>query len=363
MSAKSVKIQLILENGAVFYGNAFGYVKETVGEVVFNTGVVGYQEILTDPTYAGKIVCMTYPLIGNYGINLEDMESKGTKIAGLIVRGKCDYPNNWRMEMDLDGYLKQNKVLGMEGIDTRALTRILRDSGTMKGIITARVDSLTPSQISQKFSTYSGKNIVEEVTTKEKYIIDGRGLHLAVIDMGIKNSMLKAFQKRGCKLSVFPAFASAEEILESNPDGIFISNGPGDPKNIPSIIETVKGLIGKKPVVGVCTGHQIIAIALGCTVDKMKFGHHGGNHSVKNMDTGRCYITSQGHEFVVTKCTEDVEANWINVNDKTIEGIRHKALPVASVQFHPESCPGPVDTDFIFDNFLKIIEEGRKNHA
>ena len=363
MSSKSVKVQLILENGAVFYGNAFGYIKEAVGEVVFNTGVVGYQEILTDPTYAGKIVCMTYPLIGNYGINLEDMESEKPRLAGFIVRGKCDYPNNWRMEMDLDGYLKQNKILGMEGIDTRALTRILRDNGTMKGIITIRVDALTPSQVSQKFSTYSSRNIIEEVTTKEKYVIDGRGQHLAVIDVGIKNSILEALKKRGCKLSVYPAFASAEEILESGADGIFISNGPGDPQNIPSIIETVKELIGKKPIVGVCTGHQIISIALGCTVEKMTFGHHGGNHSVKYMDTGRCYATSQNHEFVVTKCADDVEATWINVNDGSIEGIRHKILPMVGVQFHPASCPGPNDTDFIFDSFLKIVEEGRKKHA
>ena len=363
MGAKSVKVQLILENGAVFYGNAFGYVKETVGEVVFNTGLTGYQEAITDPSYAGQIVCMTYPLVGNYGINLEDMESEKPRLAGFIVRGKCDYPNNWRTEMDLDGYLKQNKIMGMEGIDTRALTRILRDTGTMKGIITARVDALTPSQISQKFSTYSNKNVIEEVTAKEKYVIDGKGLHLAVMDMGIKTNMLKSFQKRGCKLSVYPAFSSAEEILASNPDGIFISNGPGDPKNIPSIVETVKSLIGKKPVVGICMGHQLLSIALGCTIERMKFGHHGGNHPVKYIDTGRCYITSQNHEFVVTKCTEDVEANWINVNDGTIEGIRHKTLPVASVQFHPEACPGPVDTDFIFDIFIKIIEEGRKNNA
>ena len=230
----------------VFEGKAFGYLKETVGEVVFNTGMTGYQEILTDPSYYGQMVVMTYPLIGNYGINLEDMESHKSHVRALIVREKCDFPNNFRCELTLDGYLKSQKVIGLEGIDTRALTKVLRDHGTMRAIIAVR--ELTPSQIKLKIDAFNNQMAVSEVTTPEKYVIDGKQTHVAVIDCGIKANILRSFEQRGCKLSVFPADATAEEILAVNPDGIFISNGPADPKDVPDTVATVKALIGQKPM-------------------------------------------------------------------------------------------------------------------
>lgn len=355
---KTVKAELILENGMKFKGSAFGYIKEAVGEVVFTTGMTGYQETLTDPSFAGQIVTMTYPLIGNYGINLDDMESTKPYLKGFVVREKCDMPNNWRCEMELDGFLKQNKVIGIEGIDTRALTRVLRENGTMRGIITTRVDDLTPSQIKQKFDTYTNEFAVKEATISEKYVLNGKGTHLAVLDCGIKQGILRDLQKRGCKLTVFPAFSTAEEILECNPDAIFLGNGPGDPKDIPTVIETVKKLIDTNiPVLGICLGHQLISLALGCNTKRLKFGHHGGNHPVKDVKTGRVYITSQNHNFVVCDLADDVEATFINVNDGSVEGIRHKTKPIYSVQFHPEAAPGPLDTQVLFDRFLKIIEE------
>ncbi|WP_330651634.1 carbamoyl phosphate synthase small subunit [[Clostridium] colinum] len=359
MNKKSIKAKLILENGKVFNGKAFGYIKESVGEVVFTTGMTGYQETLTDPSFAGQIVTMTYPLIGNYGINLEDMESIKPYLKGFVVREKCDLPNNWRCEMELDGFLNQHKIVGIEGIDTRALTRTLRNSGTMRGIITIR-DDLTPSQIKQKFETYTNKNAVKEVTIPEKYVINGRGTHLAVLDCGIKKGILKELEKRGCKLSVFPAFATYDEIMGVNPDAIFLGNGPGDPKDIPTVVEVVKKLIETKiPVLGICLGHQILGLALGCNTKRLKFGHHGGNHPVKDLKTGNVFITSQNHEFVVCDLSDDVEPTFINVNDGSIEGIRHKTKPIYSVQFHPEANPGPLDMQFLFDRFLKIIEEGK----
>ncbi len=359
---KTIKAELILENGVKFKGNAFGYIKETVGEVVFTTGMTGYQETLTDPSFAGQIVTMTYPLIGNYGINLEDMESRKPFLKGFVVREKCDVPNNWRCEMELDGFLKQHKIMGLEGIDTRALTRVLRDNGTMRGIITTRVDDLTPSQIKQKFDTYTNAYAVKETTCEEKYVISGGGTHLAVLDCGIKTGILRDLNKRGCKLSVFPAFTSAEEILSVNPDAIFLGNGPGDPKDIPTVVDTVKALIDSgKPVLGICLGHQLISLALGCNTKRLKFGHHGGNHPVKDLQTGRVYITSQNHEFVVCDLNDQVEATFINVNDGSIEGIKHKTKPIYSVQFHPEASPGPLDTQVLFDRFLKIVEEAKNN--
>lgn len=359
MNKKSIKAKLILENGKVFNGKAFGYIKETVGEVVFTTGMTGYQETLTDPSFAGQIVTMTYPLIGNYGINLEDMESIKPYLKGFVVREKCDLPNNWRCEMELDGFLNQHKIMGIEGIDTRALTRTLRNSGTMRGIITIRED-LTQSQIKQKFDTYTNKSAVKEVTIQEKYTINGNGTHLAVLDCGIKKGILKELEKRGCKLSVFPAFATYEEIMAVSPDAIFLGNGPGDPKDIPTVVEVVKKLIDTKiPVLGICLGHQILGLALGCNTKRLKFGHHGGNHPVKDLKTGNVFITSQNHEFVVCDLSDNVEPTFINVNDGSIEGIKHKTKPIYSVQFHPEANPGPLDMQFLFDRFLKIIEEGK----
>ena len=301
-----MKARLILENGMIFEGNAFGHLKESVGEVVFTTGMTGYQEVLTDPSYYGQIVTMTYPLIGNYGINLEDSESKSPKVKGFIVRENCHFPNNFRCEMQLDDYLKQNKIIGLEGIDTRALTKILRNNGTMKGIIS-----------------------------------------------GIKENIIRNFKKRGCKITVFPMDITAEEVLAVNPDLIFLSNGPGDPEDLTEVIENIKKLVGVKPIVGICLGHQLLALTLGGHTTKLKFGHRGCNHPVKDLERNMVHITSQNHGYVVNELPEDVVATHININDGTIEGMKHTKLPIYSVQFHPEAAAGPEDSEYIFDRFME----------
>lgn len=345
-----MKAKLILENGTVFEGNPFGYLKENVGEVVFTTGMTGYQEVLTDPSYYGQIVTMTYPLIGNYGVNLEDVESSKPQVKGFIVREKCNMPNNFRCELTLDDYLKQNKIIGLEGIDTRALTKILRNNGTMKGIIV--LDDSNLDDVSEKLNSFSNKEAVHIVTTKEKYEIPGEGKHVAIIDYGIKQNIIRCFRKRGCKLTVFPSSASAEEILNVNPDLVFVSNGPGDPQDLEYEIQTIKNIIGNKPIVGICLGHQLLALSLGGNTTKLKFGHRGANHPVKDLETGKVHITSQNHGYVVNSMPEDVEATHININDGTIEGLKHKTMPIYSVQFHPEASAGPKDSEYIFDRFL-----------
>lgn len=345
-----MKAKLILENGMIFEGKSFGYLGESVGEVVFTTGMTGYQEVLTDPSYHGQIVTMTYPLIGNYGINLDDMESSKPQVKGFIVREKCNIPNNFRCEMNLDDYLKQNKVVGIEGIDTRALTKILRNNGTMRGIIT--LDHSELSEVKKEIEAFSNKDAVSNVTTDKIYEIDGEGKHVAIIDYGIKNNILNCFKKRGCKITVFPSNVTAEEVLNINPDLVFLSNGPGDPEDLETEIENIKKIIGKKPIVGICLGHQLLALSLGGSTTKLKFGHRGCNHPVKDLETGRVHITSQNHGYVVNEVPEDVEITHININDGTVEGLKHKTMPVYSVQFHPEASAGPKDSEYIFDRFL-----------
>lgn len=345
-----MKAKLILENGTIFNGTAFGYLKETVGEVVFNTGMTGYEEALTDPSYYGQIVTMTYPLIGNYGINLDDMESDSPKVKGFIVREKCNYPNNFRCELEIDTYLKQNKILGLEGIDTRALTKILRNNGTMKGIIT--LDTFNDDEVKQKLKNFNNKNAVKNVTTKTVHTIEGNGKHVAILDFGIKSNIIKSFVQRGCKVTLLPAYTSSEEILKLDPDLIFLSNGPGDPEDLLEPIKNIKDLVGKKPIVGICLGHQLLALALGGKTEKLKFGHRGCNHPVKDLEENKVHITSQNHGYYVAKVPEDMEITHISLNDQTVEGMKHKKLPIFSVQFHPEACPGPHDSDYIFDKFI-----------
>lgn len=345
-----MKAKLVLENGVVFNGSAFGYLKDSVGEVVFTTGMTGYEEVLTDPSYYGQIVTMTYPLIGNYGINLEDMESESPKVKGFIVREKCDYPNNFRCEMDLDSYLKQNKIIGLEGVDTRALTKILRNNGTMRGIITLEDGEF--EDVKNRIEEFSNNDVVKAVTTKERYVIEGKGKHVAILDLGIKRNIIRNFQNRSCKITVFPMDAKAEEVLKVNPDLIFLSNGPGDPEDLKEVIENIKELIGKKPIVGICLGHQLLTLALGGKTQKLKFGHRGCNHPVKDLEENRVYITSQNHGYVVEELPKGVIATHINVNDGSIEGMKHKTLPIYSVQFHPEASAGPIDSEYIFDKFL-----------
>ncbi|CEQ28761.1 carbamoyl phosphate synthase small subunit [Paraclostridium sordellii] len=349
-----MKAKLILEDGTIFEGKAFGYLNESVGEVVFNTSMTGYGEVLTDPSYYGQIVTMTYPLIGNYGINLEDVESRGVHVKGFIVREKSDNPNNFRCEMDIDTYLKQNKVIGLEGIDTRALTKILRNNGTMKGIITLE-NNATLEDVVSKIGKFSNTEAVMTVTRKEKEYIKGNGPKVAVMDFGVKENILRSFKVRGCDLAVLPATTTAEEILNENPDLIFLSNGPGDPEDLDDVIENIKQLIGKKPIAGICLGHQLLALTLGGKTARLKFGHRGGNHPVKDLEDGKVYITSQNHGYYVSQMPENMKITHINLNDNTVEGMRHSELPIYSVQYHPEACPGPKDNDYIFDKFLELI--------
>ena len=349
-----MKARLILEDGTVFKGKAFGYLEESVGEVVFNTSMTGYGEVLTDPSYYGQIVTMTYPLIGNYGINLEDVQSRNVCVKGFIVREKSDTPNNFRNEMSLDVYLKQNKIIGLEGIDTRALTKILRNRGTMKGIITLD-NNATLESIQPKLDKFDNTYAVYTVSRKEKEFYPGNGPKVAVMDYGVKQNIIDNFVKRGCDVTVYPATTTAEEVLNDDPDLIFLSNGPGDPDDLDEIVGNVKKMIGKKPIVGICLGHQILARVFGEKTGKLKFGHRGGNHPVKDFEENKVFITAQNHGYYVTDVPECMNVTQINLNDETVEGMRHKELPIYSVQYHPEACPGPKDSQYIFDKFLDVL--------
>ncbi|CEH35979.1 glutamine-hydrolyzing carbamoyl-phosphate synthase small subunit [Romboutsia lituseburensis] len=345
--------KLILQDGTIFEGKAFGYLKDSVGEVVFNTSMTGYGEVLTDPSYYGQIVTMTYPLIGNYGINLEDVESKGVHVKGFIVREKSDNPNNFRCEMDLDTYLNQNKIIGLEDIDTRALTKILRNNGTMKGIIT--LEGASVEEVQAKLDAFSNTTAVKTVTRKEVEHIAGQGTKVAVMDFGVKQNILRSFMDRGCDITIFPATSKSEEILSINPDLIFLSNGPGDPEDLEDVIENIKKLVGKKPIAGICLGHQLLALTLGGKTAKLKFGHRGGNHPVKDLEKNKVFITSQNHGYYVSEMPENMVVTHVNLNDNTVEGMKHTELPIYSVQYHPEACPGPKDNDYIFDRFLELV--------
>ena len=350
-----MKAQLILENGQRFTGEMFGDIKDIAGEIVFTTGMTGYQETLTDPSFCGQIVVMTFPLIGNYGINLEDNEAKHTNLKAFIVREKCDYPSNFRNEMNLSDFLREEGVVGLEGIDTRALTRVIRDYGCMNAVIMQGEPS--DDEVKALMQTIDNSDVIVKTTTESVYTINENGSpHIAFIDMGAKTGILRGLEARNCKITVFPANASAEEIEKAAPDMVFLSNGPGDPLDAPGTVDTVKALIGKLPICGICMGHQIIGLALGCKTKKLKFGHHGGNHPVKDIITGKCFITSQNHNYIVSDFPDDVEEMFVNVNDGTCEGIMHKTLPIMSVQFHPEAAPGPLDTGWLFDRFLEVID-------
>lgn len=350
-----MRATLILENGMSFEGNAFGYISETVGEVVFNTGMTGYQEVLTDPSYYGQIVVMTYPLIGNYGINLEDFESSSPKVKGFIVREHSNYPNNFRCELEIDDYLKSNKIIGLEGIDTRELTKVLRNNGTMNGIIKIEAFNENDADIKNKIETFCNQEAVSIVSTKNKYKFSDGKHKIAVLDFGVKNNILRNFANRDCEVMVYPYNTKAEEILKDNPDLVFLSNGPGDPVDIPFVIPEIIKLSEEKPLVGICLGHQLIALAFGGETGKLKFGHRGCNHPVKNLMSDRVHITSQNHSYYVTKLPENFVTTHISMNDGTLEGMKHSSKPIFSVQFHPEASPGPKDSEYIFDEFLKYV--------
>jgi carbamoyl-phosphate synthase small subunit len=368
----SGKTFLVLSDGAVFEGKNFGAEGETTGEVVFNTSMTGYQEILSDPSYRGQIVTMTYSQMGNYGINDEDRESlHGPKVEGFVVREYMDFPSNWRSSQSLGRYLKDHKIVGIEGIDTRALTRHLRDYGAQMGIISS-VDP-DPRSLLEKVRKHPGISafdLVKEVTTKKKYtwkegcwkwcVVERSAavLRVVVYDFGVKFNILRNLVEAGFDVTVVPAQTPAEAVLEMNPDGIILSNGPGDPETVTCGIENAKQLMGKRPVFGICLGHQILGLAMGGRTYKLKFGHHGGNHPVKDLDTGRVEITAQNHNYCVdiNSLHGQVRLTHKNLYDGTEEGMQHVELPVFSVQHHPEAGPGPNDSAHIFKRFRKMIE-------
>jgi carbamoyl-phosphate synthase small subunit len=356
------KAKIALENGLVFEGYSFGADGERDGEVIFNTSMSGYQEILTDPSYKGQIVAMTYPLIGNYGVNLEDVESNKVAVEGFVVKEASRIFSNWRSKQSLQDYLKENNVIGIEGIDTRALTRSIREKGALKAVISTK-DLNDKSLINKAKNSPGliGRDLVKLVTCPKPYIFNRKGKYkVAAIDSGIKTNILRELDKHNCHVYVFPAKTPAEKILEIKPDGLFLANGPGDPAAVPYLFKTVRQLIGKLPIFGICLGQQMIGLALGGKTYKLKFGHHGGNHPVKDLRTGKIYITAQNHGFCVdinSLNKNDVEATHMNLYDNTLEGIRHKKLPIFSVQFHPEAAPGPHEAQYLFKEFTDLMEK------
>ena len=357
------KAKLILKNGMIFNGIALGYIGETIGEICFNTGMTGYQEILTDPSYCGQIINMTYPHIGNYGINLEDIESSKIQASGFIVRECNDIPSNYRSIQSLNSYLKDNYITGIQEVDTRMITRIIRDEGSMNAIISS--DNLDEKKLINKLNSFpsmEGLDLAKQVSTKARYTWGQNKINkykVAVIDFGIKFNILRLLESFGCKCEIFPANTSSSEILKFNPDGIFLSNGPGDPQAVHYGIQTIQSLLGKKPIFGICLGHQILCLALGAKTFKLKFGHRGCNHPVKNIINNLIEITSQNHGFSVIpeSLPDNVEITHTSLNDNTIEGIKCRSLNAFSIQYHPESSPGPHDSRYLFKSFIKMMDE------
>ena len=405
-----MKAFLILEDGTVFTGTSFGAAKEVISDIVFNTSMAGYPEVLTDPSYAGQAVCMTYPLIGNYGVCLEDMESVRPWPDALIVRETCHVPSNFRSDESLDAFMKKYDIPGISGIDTRALTKLLREIGTMNGMVTTD-EHYDLQIILPQLKKYTCGKVVEKVTCKEKYTVpgakdlsengpisghaffdsneyekyqdgdksckekrpslvrnlNGQGLKIGLLDVGLKENIVRSLSMRGCDVTVYPAWTPAAEILADQPDGIMISNGPGDPKECTSIIAEVRKLYESNvPIFAICLGHQLMALATGSDTFKLKYGHRGGNHPVKDLTTGRVYISSQNHGYAVDESSVNpaiAEPLFVNVNDGTNEGLVYKGKNIFTVQFHPEACPGPQDSGFLFDRFLENIKEGRNTAA
>jgi carbamoyl-phosphate synthase small subunit len=379
-----MKALLALEDGRCFEGESFGATGTRVGEICFNTAMTGYQEVLTDPSYRGQIVAMTYPLIGNYGINSLDGESREPHVRGFVIEELSEVPSNWRSEMSLDEYLRQWNIPGMQGVDTRALTRHLRTRGAMKACLTTQAMSIEDAaKCAVEGKGVIGMDYVREVSTPETYnwdpsdelskpwtIQNGNSeparpalppirFRIAAYDYGIKRNILRLLRQKGFGVTVVPAATPAEEVLATNPDGIFLSNGPGDPAALPYAHNVVKDLMGKKPIFGICLGHQILGFAFGGSTFKLKFGHRGANQPVKDLRSGKVAITAQNHGFAVDpkSLPSEIEVSHVNLNDGTVEGMRHKELPIFSVQYHPEAAPGPHDASYFFDQFAELIEK------
>lgn len=356
---------LVLENGAYFAGSAFGaQVDDVIGEVVFTTGMTGYLETLTDPSYCGQMVVQTFPLIGNYGVIPEDFESKGVSLCAYIVRQWCQHPSNFRSGGDIDTFLKERGIPGLSGIDTRALTRMLRENGTLNGMLTTQQPPYAPALLEQ-LRQHRCRKPIYQVSRPEKkvFVADESKFHVVLWDFGVKQNMVRALNRRGCMVTVMPADSTAKAILDERPDGILLSNGPGDPMDNPEIIAQLqKVLTAKLPLFGICMGHQLLALAKGAKTEKLKYGHRGANQPVCDTQTGRVYITSQNHGYAVKNDSlpADAELRFINLNDRSCEGIVYRDMPAFSVQFHPEACGGPKDTEFLFDQFVSMIDEGRK---
>lgn len=355
---------LLLETGEIFEGQSFGAMNahdiatEKIGEVVFNTSMTGYQEILTDPSYEGQIVTLTYPLIGNYGVNELVNQSRGIFAKGLIIREVAPVFSHWNNNKSLHDFLCEHHTMGLMGIDTRMLTKRIREHGTLRGVLVSSLEN--KEALLKQLNQFENTGCVSRATAPQVYKLgnDNTGKKVAVLDCGIKQNILDSLLSRNFQITVYPAFTSAEDILKDNPDGIFLSNGPGDPKELTSVIETVKKLIGQKPIFGICLGHQLIALALGAETEKLKFGHRGGNHPVKDYSANKVVITSQNHGYVVVDSTleaANVEVTHRSLNDESIEGIRHKEHPLFSVQYHPEAAPGPGDSEYLFDQFAAMM--------
>ena len=365
-SAKNLtKGILALEDGTCFEGLSFGASGERSGEIVFNTSMTGYQEIITDPSYRGQIVAMTYPLIGNYGVNSEDVESSRPQVEGFVVKEVSKIVSSWRADMSLQDYLKKNRIIGIEGIDTRALTKHIRSAGAMKAVIST-VDLNKKSLVKKARESRGlvGRDLVKKVTCEKRYIFSKKGKYkVVVIDCGVKTNILRCLAQNNCRVLVVPAKTSAQKILRLKPHGVLISNGPGDPEGVPYVVQTVKELMRKKiPMFGICLGQQIIGLALGGKTYKLKFGHRGANQPVKVLKTGKVDITSQNHGFCVdidSISKGEVVQTHVNLNDNTAEGLKHRHLPVFSVQYHPEASPGPRDASYLFGEFVKLMEKKR----
>lgn len=362
MTKDTMDAYLALENGKIYKGRSFGASGETSGEVVFNTSMAGYQEILTDPSYKGQIVTMTYPLIGNYGVNDADAESCKPFVEGFVVKEYSKIASNWRSQKTLGDYLNENNVVAIEGIDTRDLTLHIREAGAMKAVLSTK--DADPESLIRKAKAsrgLEGRDLVKEVVCQEAYEWNAKGKYKVVaLDCGIKFNMLRELAKNNCRVTVLPASSKAGEILHHKPHGLLLSNGPGDPAALGYIVKTTQELIGKLPIFGICLGHQMLGQAFGGKTYKLKFGHHGGNQPVKDLKTGRVAITVQNHGFCVdinTLNKKEIEITHINLNDKTLEGMRHKKLPIFSVQFHPECSPGPTDAEYLFNRFVDLMKK------